>query len=290
MKNFEEWIEKFESALRQDGKANTTIKTYCQSMREYFKWFSDSYGDTEFKGMYRANILEYKNYLKNIKKTKNGNNLDANTINGKLAAIVRFNELLQPDNIVTSKKDYIKVQQNTINPTDITKQDVEEFRQRVLQSEGCGSVRNYAIVTIMAYAGLRISEVLHIKKIDICLEAHQLKVADGKGEKQRTVIINSKIIEALREYIRTDNVESELLFHNSKGTCLDRTTINKVFNEFSDKLTPHKLRHFYCTNALESGAFSINEVAQQAGHSDIRTTMRYTNPNIDEMKKKAELL
>lgn len=290
MKSFEDWIADFEISLKKDGKADSTIKTYCQSMREYFKWFSESYGDTEFKGLYRANILEYKNYLKNIKQTDKGNHLDANTINGKLAAIVRFNELLQPDNIVTSKKDYIKVQQNLINPTDITKQDVEEFRQRVLQSEGCGAIRNYAIVTLLAYAGLRISECLHLKKIDVSLEAQQLKVTNGKGEKQRTVIINTKIVEALKEYARSDNVESDYLFHNSKGGCLDRTTINKVFNEFSDKLTPHKLRHFYCTNALESGAFSINEVAQQAGHSDVRTTMRYTNPNLDKMKEKAELL
>lgn len=189
-----------------------------------------------------------------------------------------------------SKADFIKIQESAINPTDITKKDVEEFRQRVLQSEGCGSVRNYAIVTIMAYAGLRISEVLNLKKIDVATQANQIRVSDGKGEKQRIVVINSKIVDAINDYISTDSVESEYLFHNNTGKPLNRTTINKVFNEFSENITPHTLRHFYCTNALESGVYSINEVSQQAGHSDIRTTMRYTNPNLKKMIEKSDLL
>ena len=71
----------------------------------------------------------------------------------------------------------------------------------------------------MAYAGLRISEVLNLKKTDINTTASQIRVADGKGEKQRTVIINSKIISAIREYEKSDKVDSEYLFHNSKGGC-----------------------------------------------------------------------
>ena len=287
----EKWIADFQNALVNDGKSENTVKSYTLAVKEYFRWFSESYGDTEFKGLYRANIQEYKSYLKNIKRVgKDQTNLDAKSINAKLSALVKFNELMQPENIVISKADFIKIQENAINPTDITKKDVEEFRQRILQSEGCGSVRNYAIVTILAYAGLRISEVLKLKKIDVATQANQIRVSDGKGEKQRIVVINSKIVDAINDYMNTDFVESEYLFHNNKGKPLNRTTINKVFNEFSENITPHTLRHFYCTNALESGAYSINEVSQQAGHSDIRTTMRYTNPNLKKMIEKADLL
>ena len=287
----EKWIADFQNALVNDGKSENTVKSYTLAVKEYFRWFSESYGDTEFKGLYRANIQEYKSYLKNIKRVgKDQTNLDAKSINAKLSALVKFNELMQPENIVISKVDFIKIQESAINPTDVTKKDVEEFRQRILQSEGCGSVRNYAIVTILAYAGLRISEVLKLKKIDVATQANQIRISDGKGEKQRIVVINSKIVDAINDYMNTDSVESEYLFHNNKGKPLNRTTINKVFNEFSENITPHTLRHFYCTNALESGAYSINEVSQQAGHSDIRTTMRYTNPNLKKMIEKADLL
>ncbi len=73
----------------------------------------------------------------------------------------------------------------------------------------------------------------------------------------------------LREYEKSDKVDSEYLFHNSKGKVLNPSTINKVFDEL---------------------AYSINEVSNQAGHTSIKTTMRYLNPNLDAIKKKAELL
>lgn len=290
----EQWIKEFVDRLHLEGKSDKTIKQYSVSIKEYFQWFYESYGDVEFKKLYRENILEYKNYLKNIKRSKrSGNNLDAKTVNSKLSALIKFNELLQANNIVVSKADLIKVQTEIISPTNITKKEVEEFRQRILQSEGCSAKRNYAIVTIMAYAGLRISEVLALKKVDVNTTANQIRVTDGKGEKQRTVIINSKIVSAIREYEKSDSVESEYLFHNSKGKILNPSTINKVFDEFSVEgyhIHPHMLRHFFCYNALESGAYSINEVSNQAGHTSIKTTMRYLNPNLDAIKKKAELL
>lgn len=290
----EQWIKDFADRLHLEGKSDKTIKQYSTSIKEYFQWFYESYGDVEFKKLYRENILEYKNYLKNIKRSKrSGNNLDAKSVNSKLSALIKFNELLQADNIVISKADLIKVQTEIISPTNITKKEVEEFRQRILQSEGCSAKRNYAIATIMAYAGLRISEVLQLKKVDVNTTANQIRVTDGKGEKQRTVIINSKIVSAIREYQKSDNVESEYLFHNSKGKILNPSTINKVFDEFSIEgyhIHPHMLRHFFCYNALESGAYSINEVSNQAGHTSVKTTMRYLNPNLDAIKKKAELL
>lgn len=294
MWQMEQWIKDFVDRLHLEGKSDKTIKQYSTSIKEYFQWFYESYGDVEFKKLYRENILEYKNYLKNIKRSKrSGNNLDAKSVNSKLSALIKFNELLQADNIVISKADLIKVQTEIVSPTNITKKEVEEFRQRILQSEGCSAKRNYAIVTIMAYAGLRISEVLTLKKVDVNTAANQIRVIDGKGGKQRTVIINSKIVSAIREYEKSDNVESEYLFHNSRGNILNPSTINKVFDDFSVEgyhIHPHMLRHFFCYNALESGAYSINEVSNQAGHTSIKTTMRYLNPNLDAIKKKAELL
>ena len=290
----DELIREFENKLRLEGKSDTTIKSYITSVNVFFRWFNDSFGEVGFKKLYRENILEYKSYLKNVRTSKRtGQNLNAKTINVMLSGLIKYNELMQPDNIVISKADLIKVQAEIISPTNITKKEVEEFRQRVLQSEGCSAKRNYAIVTIMAYAGLRISEVLNLKKVDVNTAASQIRVADGKGEKQRTVIINSKVISAIREYQRSDNVESDYLFHNSKGKILNPSTINKVFDEFSVDgyhIHPHMLRHFFCYNSLESGAYSINEVSNQAGHTSIKTTLKYLNPNLEQIKKKSELL
>lgn len=290
----EELINEFKKKMYLEGKSERTIEVYGNSVREFFKWFYDSYGNVEFKKLYRENILEYKSYLKNIKKSAHsGNNICPKTINSKLSALICFNELIEPDNIVVSKKDLIKIQAEMVSPTSITKKEVEEFRQIVLQSEGCAAKRNYAIVTILAYAGLRITECLNLRKSDICLESSELKVTNGKGEKARIVIINSKIVSAVREYKKMDHVESEWLFHNSRGERLNQTTINRVFKLCSPdgyNITPHTLRHFYAINAVSSGIFTIPEIANQMGHSSIKTTMRYMNPNLEEIRQKVEKL
>lgn len=290
----EKYLNEFIEKLKAEGKSENTIKSYTLHMQEYFKWFSDSFGDTEFKGLYRVNVQEYKNYLKNIKRVgKDKHNLDGKTINAKLSALSKYNELMQPDNIVISKADFIKIQENTVNPTEITKEDVEAFRQRILQSEGTHALRNYTIVTIMMYTGLRISEVLRLKKTDVNTITGEIRVSDGKGEKQRIVVMNSKVVDAINEYKRHYNKEdTDLLFYNAKGKALDRTAINKVFWEYADKdkvITPHTLRHYFCSSALEAG-YTISEVAMLAGHSNIHTTMRYTNPSMKKIKERAELL
>lgn len=290
----EKYLNEFMEKLKLEGKSEHTINSYLISMNEYLKWFADSYGNIEFKCLYRTNVLEYKNYLKNIKRIgKDNHNLDGKSINVKLSALSKYNALMQPDNIVISKADFIKIQENAINPTEITKEDIEAFRQRVLQGGGTHALRNYTMITLMMYTGLRISEVLRLKKSDVNTITAEIRVSDGKGEKQRIVIMNSKVIDAINEYKRHYNKEeTQLLFYNSKGNQLDRTAINKVFWEYSDKdkpIHPHLLRHFYCSAALEAG-YTIAEVAMLAGHSNIHTTLRYTNPTMQKIKERAELL
>lgn len=290
----EKYLNEFIDKLKLEGKSENTIKSYTLHMQEYFQWFADSYGNTEFKGLYRANILEYKNYLKNIKRVgKDNHNLDGKTINAKLTALSKYNALMQPNNIVISKADFIKIQENAINPTEIAKEDIEAFRQRVLQGGGTHALRNYTMITLMMYTGLRISEVLRLKRSDINTITGEIRVSDGKGEKQRIVIMNSKVIDAINEYKRHYNKEgTDLLFYNSDGKQLSRISINRIFLDYRDKdkpISPHTLRHFYCSAALEAG-YTIAEVAMLAGHSNIHTTLRYTNPTMQKIKERAELL
>lgn len=212
---------------------------------------------------------------------RTGQNLNAKSINAKLSALIKYNELMQPDNIVISKADLIKVQAEIISPTNITKKEVEEFRQRVLQSEGCSAKRNYAIVTIMAYAGLRISEVLHLKKVDVNTAASQIRVADGKGEKQRTVIINSKVISAIREY--------------GDGKQREKLNKNKIFyNLFKKKNIYGQIKVNECKFRKYSQDYDMFTSMKELGHKgyleDILEESLTSNAeemvcNVEEMDK-----
>lgn len=277
-------LDKFRNYLEEEGKSENTIKSYCNHTKQYLKWYDESFG-MEFNKLYRGNVLEFKSYLLNVKEQK------ANTINAKLSTLIKFNEYLVDvgiqDNIVITKKDMVRVQAAGTSPTDIDKQDVEKFRQQILEQEG---IRNYTIVTIMAYTGTRISETLDIRLQDINLTTREIIIRNGKGNKQRTVYMNDKVVNSIKEYLK-DRKETDkgYLFISNKGNKLDRTVINKMFNKYSDVITPHQLRHFFCTNALENG-FSVHEVAYLAGHSNVHTTLLYTNPNKVEMKHKVNKL
>ncbi|TCO69162.1 tyrosine-type recombinase/integrase [Marinisporobacter balticus] len=269
-------IEKFYKWLENEGKSKNTIKSYTRHVQNYFKWFHDSF-NASFTKLYRENILDYISYMTNIKKLK------AESINTKLAALSKYNEFLIEHNIQTDtvvlKKDYIKIQKEYISPSTIVKADVEAFRQKILENK---DKRDYAIVTLLAYSGMRISEALSIKIHDVNLPAREILVRYGKRKKQRFVIINDKIFNAIKEYLKErqhqKNSNSEYLFISRESNKVDRTVINRIFNQYSNKITPHTLRHFFCSYALENG-WSTHEVAAQVGHSNIHTTMLYTHPS-----------
>jgi integrase/recombinase XerD len=282
-------IKEFEQYLLDEGKSENTVKGYVQSVNGFLKWFNQS-KDVEFTKLHHENVKEYISFLKTVKQSK------PKTINTKVNALVKFNEFLvethvQPDMAMT-KKDYVKVQQQYASLAKVNYNDVEKFRQLILDS---GNKRNYAIATVMAYAGLRISEALHLKMADFNLVSREILVREGKGDKTRTVFMNDKVKTALQGWLKVrkdEGIEHEFLFVSNRNKRLDRTTINKLFKEYEGKvgkaITPHDLRHFFCSHAINSG-MSVHEIANQAGHSNIHTTLLYTNPTkadlINKMNK-----
>jgi len=275
-------INSFKNYLEQEDKSIHTINNYSLDVKVYIKWHYDTFG-IEFIRLLRPNILEYKSYLSTVKK------LNGKTINRKLSSLINFNRYLvingNQDDYVVFKNDYIKVQSEFANPCNIVKSDVESLRQKILLNN---DLRLYCVVTIMAYCGLRIQETLDIKLKDINLDSKELIIRKGKGNKQRVVIINNKIVGAIRSYLKVRDGEGEYLFISRARSKLDRTVVNKQLNKYGS-ITPHMLRHFYCTNAMENG-FQIHEIANQAGHSNITTTLIYTNPSKSELRRKVELL
>ena len=275
--------DNFRSYLKERSKSKNTILSYVRTIAVYSVWYQESLG-AEVQRLYRANILDYISYLRTVKHLSN------RSINSKIAALLSFNEYLvstgiQTD-IVLGKRDYLKVQQQFANPSTVSKQQVEEFRQRILVNHG---KRDYAIVTLLAYAGLRISEALDLHPEDINIVTREVVIRVGKGDKQRVVFINDKIVNAVQEYLRERKSDCPYLFVSRNGGRLNRSTVNRLFNDCSDNITPHTLRHYFCSAAIEAG-YSIAELANQAGHSNVHTTLIYTNPTREKMKEKANLL
>ena len=184
-------LEKFCDYLTEKGSSKKTIETYGQAVEGYMEWYQATFGEL-LQRLYRANVLDYISYLRTVRKLVN------RSVNTKLAALQNLNDYLISVGVQTetvlSKQDYLKVQTSYANPSTISREQVEAFRQQVLIGQG---VRDHAIVTILAHAGLRISEALALKTLDVDLVAREITVRQGKGDKSRVVFIGEKIANAV---------------------------------------------------------------------------------------------
>ena len=268
----------FINYMRNKNKSEGTIQTYLLNVNCYKRWLNDTTG-TEFKKLYRENIKDYISYLRNIKRTKKGLPLKAQSINNQISSLIKFNKFLVDTGIqsdmVISENDCISVQKNGINPCRVTGDEIQKFRQNILEAESRSlnnweTKRNFSIVTILQYCGIRISECISIKLDDISTETGELIIRNGKGQKQRIVYLNDKCLSSIEGYLEVrPETNNEYLFITreslNKNRPINRVSVNMIFSKYGNgKISPHQERHFWATHGLESGNYTLNEIAYLA--------------------------
>lgn len=281
----------FQQYLLQEGMAENSVKTYVGHAGRYAAWYLQSFSDAP-TALHRENFLDFRAYLINVRR------LSPASVNQYISALAKLNEFLvgagiQGDTVI-SKRDYLKTQRPMTDPWDGKEEEVAQLRQALLTTPPRytgQNKRDHAIVTVMANAGLRVSEVVSLRLDDMSLENQQLRVR-GKGNKGRIVFINQKVVNAVGEYLRVRDSASQCpyVFLSRRGGRLDRSQVNRILSKVSDTIHPHMLRHFYCSQTQKKAGFTLAETANQAGHASTQTTLRYTHPDISEMKEKVEKL
>ena len=267
-------MEEFKKYLKLENKRNQTIENYVLAVEIYKKWLLDS-TNVEFKKLIRENVIDFIFYLRKIKKNKKGLPLRAESINQYIAGLVKFNEYLvkagkQKDIVITSK-DKIKVQKNGINPCKVTNEEIKKFRQKILESD-CRSlndferIRNYCLVCIMEFCGVRVSEAINITLQDYNFNSMELIIRSGKGDKQRIIFINTKIKNAIIELLKVRPNKGNYLFNTRQSEKISRSTVEKIFSKNSNVVRCHQERHNWATVRLkrdgtgEYGEYSLNEI------------------------------
>ncbi|MCX6554438.1 MAG: tyrosine recombinase, partial [Candidatus Aminicenantes bacterium] len=155
--------------------------------------------------------------------------------------------------------------------------------------------RDKAILELMYASGLRISEVVQLKLLDVYLDEGFLRVA-GKGGKERIVPFGASARECLVNYLENGRpkllkrANPEQVFLNYVGTIFTRQGLWKLIRAYGQKiglpgrLTPHVLRHSFATHLVEKGA-DLRSVQMLLGHSSIATTEIYTHLAKGQVKK-----
>jgi integrase/recombinase XerD len=283
MNNNENLLAEYASYLQNLNKSQNTIKSYTKDLTQFFNHFNQTPNIIT-----RSQIQQYKQHLLN---TKNNN---AKSINRTLSSLKSYNEFLvshsYQESIVILSQDYIKIQKQLLSPTNLTIKEAKNFMNKIKSSE---PLRNYHIVSLILNTGIRISEILSIELVDINLKKKQIKII-GKGSKQRIIPINDVAIEIIKSAIEnrnnykyasiSNNSNNQYLFVSNKGSKLESCTIERIFNKYSDIITPHKLRHIFATNFLESGG-DIVALQQILGHGSLSTTQIYLHPTESNLRK-----
>jgi integrase/recombinase XerD len=150
------------------------------------------------------------------------------------------------------------------------------------------SLRDATILELLYATGLRVSELISLKKSDINLEAGFL-VASGKRSKERVVPMGTYAREVMKTYLEQTKPKGLFLFPNRKGTPMTRQAIWKLIRKYGaliakQHISPHVLRHTFATHLLEGGA-DLRSVQLLLGHEDISTTQIYTHVDRKRLKE-----
>jgi len=141
----------------------------------------------------------------------------------------------------------------------------------------------HRLLLMMVYAsGLRVGEVVKLKRHDIDISRKILNIKAGKGRKDRYTIISETVINALTDYFSRYEVNQWLFSGYNPEKHLSIRSAQHIFEDALKKAnikkdaTIHSLRHSFATHLLENGT-DIRYIQELLGHSSIRTTERYTH-------------
>jgi len=149
-------------------------------------------------------------------------------------------------------------------------------------------MRNKAILEVLYGCGLRVTELISLKRSNIYEESGFIKII-GKGNKERIVPIGSIALKMLNIYINEVRVHiavqegcQDFIFLNRNGRNLTRVYIFLFIKALAEKIalnktiSPHTFRHSFATHLIEGGA-DLRAVQEMLGHTSITTTEIYTH-------------
>lgn len=172
-------------------------------------------------------------------------------------------------------------------PTTLEVHEIEALLMAIDHAKPMG-MRNRAILETLYSAGLRVSELIALKRSHLYAEEGFLRIL-GKGNKERLVPIGTAALKYIHLYMREVRHHlpyqkdfADHLFLNRRGKRLTRHMIFLIVKELAQKvginksIGPHTFRHAFATHLIEGGA-DLRAVQEMLGHESITTTEIYTH-------------
>ncbi|MFA6423691.1 MAG: site-specific tyrosine recombinase/integron integrase [Candidatus Magasanikbacteria bacterium] len=174
---------------------------------------------------------------------------------------------------------------NKYLPVVLSKQEVAKMLEVVVNK------KHHCVISLLYGTGLRVGELVRVRMCDFDFDRMMLRVFQGKGKKDRMVILPIKLKDILENQARIKKA-NDYLFTNGRGNRLTEATIQKVVAQVAERagirknVSPHTLRHSFATHLLENGT-DIRYIQELLGHAKLQTTQIYThvaNSNLQGIK------
>jgi len=172
-------------------------------------------------------------------------------------------------------------------PDTLTFEEIEQLIAQIDLSKLEGT-RNKAMLETLYSCGLRVSELINIRRSHLYLDIGFIRVI-GKGDKERLIPIGASAIKYLQIYLQElrskmheQKGNEDIVFLNRRGGKLSRVMVFYIIKDLAIKaeirktISPHTFRHSFATHLVEGGA-DLRAVQEMLGHESITTTEIYTH-------------
>jgi integrase/recombinase XerD len=155
--------------------------------------------------------------------------------------------------------------------------------------EAAPGLKYKAALSVAYGAGLRVSEVANLKVSDIDSERMTLRVEQGKGQRDRYVMLSPQLLELLRDWWRAARPQVWLFPGQNPINPMTPRQLNRAVHAAKDlagiskRVSPHTLRHSFATHLLEQGV-DIRVIQVLLGHAKLETTALYTRVAVNTVR------
>jgi integrase/recombinase XerD len=241
--------------------AHNTQLSYLQQVSSYARHFGRS---PEKLG--REQVRAYQVHLMDVRK------LRPSSVSIAISALrflynVTLRRQWTPDDFPLPKKQ-LRL------PAILSPQEVMHFLESV------DSLKHRTLLTAAYAAGLRVSEATHLRVTDIDSQRMVVRVDQGKGRKDRYVMLSPRLLEELRAYWKVARPKTWLFPGDLPGRPISEGAVELACQKarrasgIAKPITPHSLRHAFATHLLEAGT-DVRRIQLLMGHRSLATTSRY---------------
>jgi site-specific recombinase XerD len=266
----EVYVAEIKQALNQAKYEYTTIKNYTASITKLLETHN-------FKNPQEITNEEVKNFLLQYRTEFK---LSTSYTNGLVSAIVFYFSYIYKRKI--DRTFIVRAKTESKLPDVLSPEEVVKILNTI------DNLKHKNMIALLYASGLRRSEMLNLKILDIDISRNVITVREGKGKKDRQTLIATTFKELLQNYF-LQYQPKEYLFEGATGGRYSATSLEKVVKRAVQKsgvkkrVSPHTFRHSFATHLLENSV-DIRFIQELLGHSNIKTTERYTHVAITNTK------